>query len=72
MATKSKAIECEICFEDFTEETITTHDCRIFCCGACGELLSHKDGKIVMNQGLAEFHHNADLCPANDEIEEEN
>ena len=70
MTTKSKAIECEICFEDFTEKTITTHDCRIFCCGACGELCGHKDGKIVMNSGLAEFHHKAELCPAQDEIEE--
>lgn len=43
-----------------------------YSCGACGEICELKDGIVSMNSGLIEFTHNADLCPAQDEIEESN
>ena len=40
-----------------------------YSCGACGEICEETDGTISMNSGLIEFTHNAELCPAQDEIE---
>jgi len=41
---------------------------NVFCCGACGEIVSHADGEQLNNNGFIEFVHRADLCSANDEI----
>ena len=62
---------CGICFEDYLEENTKDHQCPEFwCCGACGESCGIEDGTIVLHKGFQEFTHKAELCPAQDEIEE--
>lgn len=43
---------------------------NVFCCGACGQIVSHSEGEQITNNGFAEFVHRADKCDANDEIKE--
>ena len=33
-----------------------------FCCGACGEIVSHEEGEQIVNGGFVEFVHRADKC----------
>ena len=42
-----------------------------FCCGACGEIVSHEEGEQITNDGFVEFVHRADKCHVSlDELEE--
>lgn len=35
---------------------------NVFCCGACGEIVSHSEGEQITNNGFVEFVHRADKC----------
>lgn len=64
---------CADCFEEYIADYAKDHQCPdVFCCGACGEIVDHEEGEYMENSGYPEFVHKADLCSANDEIEEEN
>lgn len=64
-------IICSDCFEEYLADNAKEHDCPdTFCCGACGEIVSHEEGEYIDDSAFAEFVHKADLCSANDEIEE--
>ena len=43
-----------------------------FSCGACGEICEAEEGTLIIENRKAVFNHEASLCPAQDEIEEEN
>ena len=44
---------------------------NVFCCGACGEIVSHSEGEQITNNGFVEFVHRADKCEvALDELAE--
>jgi hypothetical protein len=59
---------CLICFEDYLVKNTKDHQCpENWSCGACGEICEIEDGTISLNQGLKEFTHKAELCPAQDE-----
>ena len=45
---------------------------NVFCCGACGLIVSHSEGESIINQGYKEFIHRADKCDvALDELADE-
>jgi hypothetical protein len=59
---------CKICFEDYLIKNTKEHQCvESWSCGACGEICETEDGTIALNQGLKEFTHKPELCPAQDE-----
>jgi hypothetical protein len=59
---------CGICFGEYIAKNERDHQCPdTFCCGACGEIVDHEEGESIMNEGMPEFVHKADLCSANDE-----
>ena len=59
---------CLICFEDYLVTNTKDHQCtENWSCGACGEICEIEDGTVALNQGLKEFTHKAELCPAQDE-----
>lgn len=62
---------CGQCFGEYIARYEKDHQCPdVFCCGACGEIVDHEEGEVMNNGGFIEFVHKADLCSANDEIEE--
>jgi hypothetical protein len=72
MTMKKEIAICADCCEEYIAEYVRDHECPdIFCCGACGEFVDHEDGEVITVKGFQEYVHQADLCPANDEIEGE-
>lgn len=62
---------CQICFEDYRIENTKDHQCPdIWSCGACGELCTIEEGTVSMNLNYIEFTHKAELCGAQDEIQD--
>ena len=71
----SKEMEtCLICFGGYLLENAKDHQCpEFYNCGACGEICDTESGTITNSNGegnFGEFTHNAELCPAQDEIGE--
>ena len=68
---KEESETCLICFQDYLIKNTKDHQCpENWSCGACGVICEIEDGTVALNQGLKEFTHKAELCPAQDEIEE--
>ena len=62
---------CQICFEDYRIENTKDHQCPdVWSCGACGELCTIEEGTVAMNLNYIEFTHKAELCGAQDEIQD--
>jgi hypothetical protein len=62
---------CQICFEDYRIENTKDHQCPdVWSCGACGELCDISEGTVSMNLNFIEFTHTAELCGAQDEIQD--
>jgi hypothetical protein len=60
---------CLICFDEYLEENTKDHQCPDnWSCGACGQICEIEDGEVLLNSGLKEFVHKAELCDANDEV----
>ena len=59
-----KLISCEI-------GSLLIEEKENYSCGGCGEICEEQDGTIALNNGLIEFTHKPELCPAQDEIEGE-
>jgi hypothetical protein len=60
----TKLIACEV-------GSLLIEDKENYSCGGCGEICEEQDGTIALNNGLIEFTHKAELCPAQDEIKGE-
>ena len=62
---------CGICFGEYIADNAKEHQCpEEWSCGGCGEICEIEDGIVTDNNGFLEFTHKAELCPAQDEIEE--
>jgi hypothetical protein len=61
---------CSVCFEYYLTVNERDHQCpESYSCGACGEVCDSEDGIVELNQGYIEFTHKPELCPAQDELE---
>jgi hypothetical protein len=61
---------CSICFEYYLTVNERDHQCpESYACGACGEVCDSEDGIVELNSGYIEFTHKPELCPAQDELE---
>ena len=61
---------CSICFEYYLAVNERDHQCpESYACGACGEVCDSEDGIVELNSGYIEFTHKPELCPAQDELE---
>ena len=65
-----KSNQCEKCAQPL-RDCVCDEEENTFCCGACGEIVSHSEGEQITNNGFAEFVHRADKCEvALDELAE--
>lgn len=63
---------CSICFEHYLTKNEREHECpEYYSCDACGEECEAEEGTIELIENEIVFTHNAELCPAQDEIEGE-
>lgn len=56
-----KSNQCEKCAQPL-RDCVCDEEENTFCCGACGEIVSHSEGEQITNNGFAEFVHRADKC----------